>query len=483
MTVEDPDATLPEDLRAKTPAAADTRGPTVGHFELRRKLGEGGMGVVYVGRDATLGRDVAIKLVQGTARSSGIHARLIREAQAMAQVSHPNVVPIYEVGPHEDGIFIAMELIEGETLGAWLKRERRPLRDVLDKMIQAGNGLSAAHRAGILHRDFKLENVMVGRKDGRARVMDFGLARAMKDDGDDELPPVSRRSHPPQHALAADLTAEGSVLGTPSYMSPEHFAGTFTKASDQWSYAVSLYRAFFRVAPFRGKDLVELEEAITNGPLPTPPPNKVPKSVTAAILRAFARDPKDRWATIQDLVNVLAAALENLPDRDRLTSRRQRRIAATALLGLEFLGLAVGHQESAEIRVLFVHSVIAVLITAVIGIVFRRSIMADAHGRRIWLLFFVGGVGAVAHRALALTGGGSVSHVLDGDAISFMVLATYGALTLERWIAIFAFLMAAYIVVSALVPSVAVAAFGFTLLCGIASGLWFWREPSPERVS
>src|SRR5215831_14967836 len=156
-------------------------GAVVGRFRLLGELGTGGMGIVFAAYDPELGRKVAIKLVRPetsvTGSASEGRERLLREARAMAQISHPNVIAVHEVGTFAEQVFIAMEYVEGSTLKKWLSESSRPWREVLAMFVQAGRGLAAAHREGILHRDFKPENVLVG-KDGRARVVDFGLARA-----------------------------------------------------------------------------------------------------------------------------------------------------------------------------------------------------------------------------------------------------------------------------------------------------------------
>jgi predicted Ser/Thr protein kinase len=158
-------------------------GAAVGRFRLLAELGRGGMGIVFAAYDPELGRKVAIKLVRPETSVTGSagegQERLLREARAMAQISHPNVIAVHEVGTFAEQVFIAMEYVKGSTLKKWLSASNRPWREVLAMFVQAGRGLAAAHRGGILHRDFKPENVLVG-DDGRARVVDFGLARLAK---------------------------------------------------------------------------------------------------------------------------------------------------------------------------------------------------------------------------------------------------------------------------------------------------------------
>ncbi|HEY0251930.1 MAG TPA: serine/threonine-protein kinase, partial [Kofleriaceae bacterium] len=180
----------------------------IGRYELVRELGSGGMGVVYAAYDPELDRTVAIKLLDAVAQD-----RSRREAQAMAQLAHPNVVRVYDVGETEGHIYIAMELIDGETLGAWQRAAQHPAARILAHYREAGRGLAAAHAAGIVHRDFKPDNVLLG--PAGAIVADFGLALD--------------REKPDPH---------GTVAGTPLYMAPELYAGQPADVrSDQFAFA------------------------------------------------------------------------------------------------------------------------------------------------------------------------------------------------------------------------------------------------------
>ena len=190
----------------------------IGRFTIVRELGAGGMGVVYVAYDEQLDRRVAVKLLRRAETDTQGKARLAREAQAMARLSHPNVVTVHEVGTHQDQVFVAMEFVDGGDLRSWLEQERRGWPAIVEAFRQAGEGLAAAHAAGIVHRDFKPDNVLVGH-DGRVRVADFGLAHAL--DATVELgerePTISS-----SNKLEQSLTRTGALMGTPAYMAPEN---------------------------------------------------------------------------------------------------------------------------------------------------------------------------------------------------------------------------------------------------------------------
>jgi predicted Ser/Thr protein kinase len=216
----------------------------VGRYELRERLGAGGMGVVYAAYDAELGRRVAVKLLHETGAEGQARDRILREAQALARLSHPNVVQIYEIGAVGRQVFVAMEFAEGLTLAQW-QAQRRGWRELLAVYVDAGRGLAAAHAAGLVHRDVKPENVLVG-ADGRVRVLDFGLARGVAE----AIEPGPAATH---DALLAPITATGAVMGTPAYMSPEQWRGEPTDArSDQFSFCVALYAAVHGGPAVRG---------------------------------------------------------------------------------------------------------------------------------------------------------------------------------------------------------------------------------------
>ncbi len=311
--------------------------PRIGRYVYLEHLGAGAMGVVVVAYDPKLDRKVAIKLLHSVRRDdTGRRLRMEREAQAMARLAHPNVVTVYEVGEFEDQLFVAMEFVKGQDLRAWLKShgETRDWRTVLRMFLQAGRGLSAAHTAGIVHRDFKPENVLVG-DDGRVRVGDFGLARRVVNERLDGL--MSQVRHKARvgetSALEHELTATGAVMGTPAYMAPEQFLGRTTNArSDQFSFCVAAWEALYGQRPFSGEGFAELLVNVTQGTLTPPPKNHVPAWIHRVLERGLAVDPDARYASMAALL----AALEADPTRRRWTIAAI--LGTTAIVGGVFAG-------------------------------------------------------------------------------------------------------------------------------------------------
>lgn len=233
----------------------------IGRFVVEEPLGQGGMGVVYAAHDPDLDRRVAVKLLS-RADADGFEARLRLEAQAMARLSHPNVAVVHEVGSHEGRVFVAMELVDGVTLRAWADDHARSWREILDVYLQAGDGLVAAHEAGLVHRDFKPDNAMLG-TDGRVRVLDFGLASSRRhEEGIDDRDTRIARDR---------LTETGTLLGTPAYMAPEQIdGGGVDTRSDQFAFCVALFEALYGVRPYSGRTVGELGEAIGAGHIAAP---------------------------------------------------------------------------------------------------------------------------------------------------------------------------------------------------------------------
>jgi len=281
----------------------------VGRFTLLERLGEGAMGIVYAAYDDQLDRKVAVKVLRNgtTQREPQARERMLREAQAMARVSHPNIVAVHEVGHHDGEVFIAMEFVRGQSLAQWLK-VARPWRARVETLLQAGRGLAVAHAAGLVHRDFKPANVLVG-SDGVVKVLDFGLARAVDREPYEE-PPALRSTL--TSSLDHHLTHTGAVVGTPAYMAPEqHMGQPATEKSDQFSFCVSLYEALYDASPFDCSSLLALTDAVTHGTIREPPAGShVPAALLQIITRGLAVDPQRRFPSMPALLAALERTLE-----------------------------------------------------------------------------------------------------------------------------------------------------------------------------
>jgi tetratricopeptide (TPR) repeat protein len=295
--------TLPDAGSDAPPAPA-----RIGRFLVVSTLGAGGMGVVLSAYDPTLDRKVAIKILRGDRYSDAAslgRSRLVAEAQAMARLAHPNVVAVHEVAFVDGAAFLVMEHIAGPTLRGWLEAGTRAWPEVLAMFLGAGEGLAAAHREGLVHRDFKPENVLVDR-DGRARVVDFGLAASEGTQG----------------------AGSTEIAGTLAYMAPEQLRGEqCDPRADQFAFSVALWEALHGNRPFAGATGAELLAAIQAGEV-REPVRKAPERLRAALLRGLSHDPAARWPSLDELLRVL-----------RRDPRRTRRWIAA---GAAALGLAAG---------------------------------------------------------------------------------------------------------------------------------------------
>lgn len=308
------------------------RGDAVGRFMILDLLGTGSMGVVYTAFDPQLNRRVALKFLRQASTARGLqdeaNLRMLREAQAMARLSHPNVVSVYEVQQLDGQLAIAMELLEGQTLREWSGAGERSWRQTLAVFVDAGRGLAAAHDAGLVHRDFKPENVLIN-EHGRVCVTDFGLARdstrevsSLESDFDSE----PGGSAP---ALAYCRTATGAVLGTPAYMAPEQRAGgPASPASDQFSFCVALHEALYGVRPTTARRVATgmLDEQASRA-CGAHAGGRPPKWVRQIIQRGLATEPHERFASMSELL----AAVEGYP-------RRRTRVRVVVAVGLVLAG-------------------------------------------------------------------------------------------------------------------------------------------------
>jgi len=365
------------------PTPGDLGGPRpgahIGRYVVEATIGTGGMGVVVAARDPGLERQVALKVVRPDVGDRAYRQRLVREARAMAQLEHQNVVRVYDAGEERGEVFVAMELVRGGTLGQWMRAERRPWREVLSRFIAAGRGLEAAHAAGLVHRDFKPDNVLVSGADGRVCVTDFGLAvsgeRRRSDQtpspaavpadaaqrtqsgldetlaGADETLAASAEtvdaardatlpgstddaSDPSAPLLGSDTwrTRTGALVGTPAYMAPEQHRGHEVDArADVFAFAVSLYEGLYRERPFRldpeDGPITAWTRAFERGVRPVPAGRSVPAAVRRVVLRGLAAEPDARWPDMTTFI----AALEH--------ARGARRRLAATVVGLALVGL------------------------------------------------------------------------------------------------------------------------------------------------
>lgn len=321
----------------KPPAGSTAlqRGATLGRYVLLEKLGSGGMGEVFAAYDPHLDRKIALKLLRGGALSAEEgRARLLREAQAMARLQHPNVIAVHDVGVFGERVFVAMEYVEGETLTNWL-RGRREWRQIIEVFIEAGRGLAAAHRAGLVHRDFKPDNVLLDHET-RPRVLDFGLARQSSTTplvstvGDMAIDGVTGET-----SLSQPLTRDGAVMGTPGYMAPEQITALATDArSDQFSFCVALWEALFGTRPFAGATLKQHAAEITSQHfVPPPDDTEVPDAIIEVLHRGLSANPADRWPDMDVLLKTI---------RPRRVRSRRATLFVVALVAFSTFGIGYG---------------------------------------------------------------------------------------------------------------------------------------------
>lgn len=332
-----PDPLATEDTVVATPGSLGSvtlpePGDTFGRYRLEAHLGTGGMGVVFSAHDPALDRVVALKLLKH--RADAGTGRLKREAQALAQLQHPSVIAVFEVG-EVDGIhFIAMEYVSGRTLRRWLLDATRSVSEVLEVFVQAGRGLQAAHEAGLVHRDFKPSNVLVG-DDGRVCVVDFGIATAHSL-GFTVDPGLLTQDLPLD--VSSELTGTGLVLGTPAYMAPEqHVDGEVDARSDQFSFCASLYEALYGVRPYTGETGRDIALAKRNMALTVPKVERaVPPAARRAMLRGLQPVSSDRWPSMDPLLQALRRASQ---------SRRRPALWAVGIAAIVGIGVVAAGRD------------------------------------------------------------------------------------------------------------------------------------------
>jgi len=314
-------------------------GHRVGRYVVERVLGAGGMGVIYAADDPQLGRKVALKVLRpdvGGADELRWQERLQREARAMAKIAHPNVMVVFDTGVHDGDVFIAMELVEGNTLRSWMTEHAVSWPKVVSVFAAIGRGLGAAHRAGMVHRDFKPSNVLFD-KDGRPRVSDFGLARSATAAA--AVRASSREQ--PLPSQAETLLAESSVLaGTPAYMAPEQLAGGPVDArSDQYAFSLAFWEALFGERPSSVRGRVDAVRTTSRGGA------RVPATIREIVARGLRTDPAERFASMDELVDALEHAAGEAARRKSGRSLAIGALVATALVAAAYAAFAAGESD------------------------------------------------------------------------------------------------------------------------------------------
>ena len=432
----------------------------IGRFAVLRKLGEGAMGVIYMGYDEVLDRRVAIKLLRPSVTGAGW---ILREGKALGRLAHPNVVSIHEAGEHDGRAYLAMEFVEGSTLRVFLAERIRPFSEVLSLFLDAGRGLAAVHDAGLVHRDFKPDNVLIG-KDGRPRIVDFGIAALARPEGETkaEAGQGAEVTRGRSGALDVSLLPRGAIAGTPAFMAPEQLRGErATQASDQWSYCVALHRAAYGVPPFSlDGDFVALSRRVLEGEPEIPlQRGKVPAWLGPILLRGLAKDPAARFPSMHALLSAIEAFLPRDPELDRRVIRRELMILRVGLLGVAvvigaFISRAILHSEG-TVELAVVASFASVVMALVLLALRWRKLSQNRLGRRAAGIFVGAEAAILVHRLLALRLGTPLDHVLVNDLVLLAaILGTVASIT-ERALALPAGIAMAGALVGLFWPSVA----------------------------
>jgi serine/threonine protein kinase len=485
----------------------------IGRFAVLRTLGEGGMGVVYSAYDEELDRRVALKLLRpGRDNSPRNQARMQREARAMAKLSHPNVVQVYEVGRFEEQVFLAMEFVQGKTLGAWLKGGPRSWQEILNILVQAGRGLHAAHESGIIHGDFKPDNILIDAEE-RVRVVDFGLSRRTEPasaslkgaaaSGDAGLSlqsapvPLSTARQPsetlPPSRDHDDLRSNAKIAGTPAYMAPEQHRHTpANQRTDQFSFCVTLFTALYGIHPFAGGSLLELIIKLTDGKVnPVPVGSTVPGAVHAAVVRGLQVDPDQRWPSLADLLGELdaIAARYRDPELDLTVARRQRVVLAT-IIAVSILAMSIAvilgspaedMLPSAETNALAGAGINSLLLAVVFA--YRRSLLKNRINRQLTAWLVVSSLAMLADRTIALVLALPVSATMAIDLLLLGSIAAMSAIIVERWIAWPAVLLLTGALMATILPGVSSVILAIAIVGVFCLAVLFWsRAAGPPRA-
>ncbi len=461
--------------------------PQIDRFAVLDRIGQGGMGTVYAAFDRRLDRKVAIKVLnEGVAEEPEHRARMLREAQAMARLSHPNVIPVFEVGEVDERIYVAMEFIEGPVLAQW-QTEHRSWNEIVAMYAQIGRGLVAAHERGLVHRDFKPHNVLIGR-DGRPRVIDFGLARleasedewprdrstAETEDGIDQPPGDAGR-------LDSPLTRAGAVMGTLAYMAPEQMLGAEVgPASDQFAFCMALYEALYGQRPFVRRSIASMIESLDE-PAEVAADGRVPPRIHEAIVRGLAREPEQRWPSLDALLDVL----DEDPTTNPTTGWKMRALMTATLLIISvaswpFVQLSPGGVAVLDLVLLAVFG--AVPLFAMMWI-WRARIARAERSKNLARMAVMVMLLLVIHRCLGWIAEFEISEVILGDHLLIAASAAGTARSIGKWMWLVVPTCLAAALLVALRPQWALESFGamsvLSLTFGCVGSLWRsggWQE-------
>ena len=465
--------------------AAPARGEQIDRFVVLETLGRGGMGVVVSAYDPKLDRKVALKLLRRdlapTDGGTEARARLLREAQAMAKLRHPNVVTVFEVGEFRGQVFLAMEHVAGGTLIDWTAERRtepQGWQRTLAAFVQAGRGLEAAHEQGLVHRDFKPANVLV--EGERFQVSDFGIASM----GDGEaMAEAVAAAVGDDSGDAATLTETGLVVGTAPYMAPELFAGKAADArSDQYAFCVALYECLYGVRPVAGNTIAKVRKSLARGDIVPPPQTRgVPQWVRDAVLRGLQHDPDARWPS-------MAALLQTLASPEEAEAERRTRVAVAVVLGLLF---AVVPMAAASLGPPLDRSSYGgvvgqtlSLLAILLGLTWmaRRDVWSTALNRKAF-----GSVLAVLLMQLPLELGNAVLGVpIVASDIQHLTLwagmAAIFAVTTDRRFVVLSASYLLFLPIGLWLPDHHVAVLGLSNACFVVFVVLIWRNTSPREV-
>lgn len=458
---------------------AATRGSMpdrIGRFIVEGEVGRGGMGVVYRAVDPLLGRPVAVKLLARQDGGTEGRARLLREAQAIAQLQHPNVVAVYDVGEHDGQVYLAMEFLAGSTLRTWLRD--RPPREVLMAFLHAGRGLAAAHAAGLVHRDFKPDNVLVDAT-GHVKLLDFGLARAAGTDTGAPAPgaPVGPASGP--LSLEGALTVAGTIMGTPAYMAPEQLDGRPAgAAADQFAFCAAVWEALAGSRPFEGHDVASLRAAIERGPPPSPL-RGWRRAVLSVAARGLAVAPGARHVSLEACLDAVSSAAGD-HRFDLEVGRRQRRWMLGTIVACGVAaeaGFATGTLPyPTTARELLPLALATVFVVAAPLTLLRQAFAATDVNRRIGLMA-AGTAGiSLLNRLVGARFEASVPHILATDLLLIGALSLALMNTRARWFGLAAAVQLAAAAACTAVPQNAVHVFTASVLGTTALMAWFWER-------